>query len=276
MFTSARQSLFAIALVALVSAPLTAPAQTAAPTTLEPGDVIRVSVYGQPDLTTIARVGESGEITFPLLGSVGLEGMSPSQAERHISELLDTRGIVRNAQVAVFLERRSEQNTEHVTILGKVSRPGKYPLGGESSEGVTSVVDLLASAGGATDAAAEKIYLMRSSGEDYVRSEIDLDSLIQLGDLSMDQSLVDGDIVLVPEAAVFYIYGQVKRPGRYMLGRDMTVMQALSVASGVTDIGNEDGIVLRRGMDSGKSENEVDITTVLQPNDVIYVKARRF
>lgn len=245
-------------------------------TTLSSGDVIRISVYGQPDLSTLTRVSESGEISFPLLGPITLQGLTTSESERQIADLLESRGIVRNAQVTVFVEERSERGAGYVTILGKIGRPGKYPIQSQSDPGVSSVVDLLAVAGGTSDAAADFIYLMRPGDDGYIRTKIDLVQLLQFGELSFDRPLTNGDIILVPAADVFYIYGQVRRPGRYELDREMTVMQALSVASGVTDIGNESGIILRRGNASGKTETEVEITTVLQPGDVIYVKTKRF
>lgn len=278
MFNLAKQLILASALVALTLGPTLSFAQSAKadPMALGPGDVVRITVYGQPDLSTLTRLSENGEITFPLLGSVALDNMSTIEAERHVAGLLDSRGIVRNAQVTVFLEQRSERSAEQVTILGKVDRPGKYTLQSASVQGVSSVIDLLASAGGTIDGAADYVFLMRPTHDSYARTKIDLIQLVQFGELSVDRSLLNGDIVLVPETEVFYIYGQVRRPGRYPLERDMTVMQALSVASGVTDIGNESGIILRRRTDTGNQETEVAITEFLKPGDVVYVKERRF
>ena len=265
-------------LVAMFLGPALSFSQTGAlpSSTLGPGDVIRISVFGQPDLSTLTRIDDNGNITFPLLGPVSLQGMSTVESERRIAGLLESRGLVRNAQVTVFLEQRSERAVAHVTILGKVDRPGKYPLQSDSESGVSSVVDLLASAGGTSESAADYVYLMRPGSEGYSRTQIDLIRLVQYGELNIDQKLIEGDVVLVPANDVFYIYGQVRRPGRYPLVRDMTVMQALSVASGITDIGNENGILLRRRTDAGNTETEIDITSLLKPGDVIYVKAKRF
>ena len=60
----------------------------------------------------------------------------------------------------------------------------------------------------------------------------------------------NGDVVLVPEMDVFYIYGEVQHPGRYQLERDMTVMQGLSVAGGLTARGSVKGIELNRQVGS--------------------------
>lgn len=276
MVTFAKQVLYTAALIALTLVPGLSISQASSSTTLGPGDVVRISVYGLPDLSTLTRIDDAGNISFPLLGSVTLQNRTTTEAEKHIAELLESGGIVRNAQVTLFLEERNTRDVGTVTILGKVGRPGKYPLQGDTGTGVASIVDLLATAGGTSDDAADHIFLMRPSDSGYVRSRIDLIQMVQLGELSNDQALVSGDVVLVPATDVFYIYGQVRRPGRYPLERDMTVMQALSVASGITDIGNENGILLRRREGSSSSEIDVEITTPLRSGDVIYVKAKRF
>ena len=276
MVTFAKQVLYTAALIALTLVPGLSISQTSSSTTLGPGDVVRISVYGLPDLSTLTRIDDAGNISFPLLGAVTLQNRTTTEAEKHIAELLESGGIVRNAQVTLFLEERNTRDVGTVTILGKVGRPGKYPLQGDTGTGVASIVDLLATAGGTSDDAADHIFLMRPSDSGYVRSRIDLIQMVQLGELSNDQALVSGDVVLVPATDVFYIYGQVRRPGRYPLERDMTVMQALSVASGITDIGNENGILLRRREGSSSSEIDVEITTPLRSGDVIYVKAKRF
>lgn len=267
------------ALVALflLGAATTANAQaTPQANVLGPGDLVRISVFGQPELGTLARVAEDGSITFPLIGSVQLGGLTINAAERRIANQLQTQGYVRNAQVTLFVEERSSGSTDKVTILGKVSRPGSYPLQDISIQGVRSVVDILAAAGGTTNDAGDTIFLLRKQGEEQQRLEIDLIQLLERGDLGLDVTLEAGDVVLVPRTEVFYIYGQVENPGRYPLSRDLTVMQALSVAGGVTRIGNERGIILRRRTSGGIREFDVDITNEVEPDDVIYVKERRF
>jgi polysaccharide export outer membrane protein len=88
--------------------------------------------------------------------------------------------------------------------------------------------------------------------------------------------LQNGDIVLVPEMDVFYIYGEVQKPGRYKLERDMTVMQGLSVASGMTPRGSVRGIVLNRQAGAAITSLGTNLEDRLQPNDVLYVKTAVF
>lgn len=243
---------------------------------LESGDVVRITVFGQPDLTTVTRVHEDGSVSFPLVGAVNIAGRSTAEAERLIADRLRSGGYVRNAQVNMFLEEKSQGHTDQATILGEVERPGKYPLQSVSFAGVRSVVELLAVAGGTTGSAADRVFLIRQTGNAQERKTIDLVQLLQNGDLSADITLRPGDVILVPETDFFYIYGHVEKPGQYPLKRELTVMQALSIASGVTRIGKEDGIRLRRNTPEGSRELKVSLTDFLQPNDVIYVEERRF
>jgi polysaccharide export outer membrane protein len=242
------------------------------------GDVVKIAVYGQEDLTTVTRISEGGMITFPLIGEVRIGGMSTPDAERKIERLLIDRGFVKQAQVSIFLEQRRQTLTNSVTILGQIARPGIYPLQDISGEGVQTVIDLLAMAGGTNEDAADHLYLMSNKkGAKGKKVRIDLAALMKGGDIERyNLKLNGGDIVLVPGMDVFYIYGQVNRPGRYRLERDMTVMQALSVGGGVTDRGSESGITVNRSEKSGVNSLKVDLSDRLQVDDVIYVKESIF
>lgn len=240
------------------------------------GDVIKITVYGQPDLTTVTRIAEDGKITFPLVGDVKIGGLSAAQSERSIAELLQAKGIVKNPQVNIFLDQRSQTLANSVTILGQVANPGKYPVQDISVGGVQTLVDLLAMAGGTNENAADHLLLVKIEGDGQKKIRVDLVKLIRDGELDSNYSLSGGDIVLIPEMDVFYIYGKVAKPGRYRLERGMTVMQALSVASGVTERGSEKGVVVkRRGEDGIQSLNSA-LTDNLQADDVIYVKEALF
>jgi polysaccharide export outer membrane protein len=266
----------ALAAVLLAGAFALVPLTAAASTELAQGDVVRISVYDNSDLTTVVRIASNGRITFPLIGDVSIGGLSAAQAEQNISQLLENGGFVRNAQVSVFVEERGASMGRSVTVLGQVKSSGRFPLQEESSEGVTSLVDLLAVAGGTNDNAADYLYLIRQQGKQSRKIEVDLVALLRQGDISANIFLSDGDIVLVPQMDVFYIYGQVQRPGKYRLERGMTVMQAVSVASGITETGSEKGIVLNRKSDKGLQSISSGLTDELRPDDVIYVKSSFF
>jgi len=239
------------------------------------GDVIKITVYGQSDLTTVTRIRGDGKISFPLIGDVKIGDMSTTEAERRIATLLERRGYVTNAQVGIFVEQRIQTAANSVTIIGQIARPGKYPVQEASVEGVYTLVDLLAVAGGTNVNAADHLLLIKKQGKQR-KIKVDLVALLRNGELKNNYTLDGGDIVLVPEMDVFYIYGQVNRPGRYRLERSMTVMQAISVAGGVTSRGSESSVWLKR-RDKGEIKSfNVDLTDELQVDDVIYFKESLF
>jgi polysaccharide export outer membrane protein len=243
---------------------------------IAPGDVLKISVYGNPDLTTVTRVMPNGTITFPLIGQVTVGGATPAQAEVNIADRLSRGGYVRNAAVSVFVQERSPVSVASVTLLGQVERSGTYTLDKDSPEAVSTLVTLLAKAGGTTEKAADYGYLIRNEGGQPRKTRIDLIDLMRNGNVKANLPLTSGDIVLVPEMDVFYIYGEVQKPGRYKLERDMTVMQGLSVASGMTPRGNVRGIVLNRLTGTTMTSLGTNLEDRLQPNDVLYVKTAVF
>lgn len=267
--------IFMIAIVALTGFTQVAHAQNAG--TLAPGDVLKISVYGNPDLTTSTRILPDGTISFPLIGQVKVGGKAPSIAEQTIADRLRSGGFVKNAAVSIFVEERSAVVSSAVTLLGQVLHSGTYSLDQESPDGVSpNLIALLAKAGGTTEKAADYCYLMRTENGQVRKTRVDLVDMMRNGDLKTNMALANGDIVLVPEMDVFYIYGEVQKPGRYRLERDMTIMQGLSVASGITPRGNVKGLVLNRQTGGVIKSLPTDLDDRMQPNDVIYVKTAVF
>lgn len=260
---------------ALLATAQLASAQTTS-ATIAPGDVLKISVYGNPDLATVTRVMPNGTITFPLIGQVTVGQRTPAQAEATIADRLIRGGYVRNAAVSVFVQERSPVATTSVTLLGQVVRSGTYTLDPDSPEAVSNLVTLLAKAGGTTENAANYCYLIRDENGVPKKTRIDLIDLLRNGNIQVNLQLRNGDIVLVPEMDVFYIYGEVQKPGRYKLERDMTVMQGLSVASGMTPRGSVRGIVLNRLAGNAMTSTDTRLEDRLQPNDVLYVKTAVF
>ena len=118
---------------------------------LSPGDSIKVQVYQQPDLTVEARVSETGSISYPLVGSVKLGGLSISEAEKNIANALVRANILKQPPQVniVLLQVRGNQ----VSVLGQVQKPGRFPL--ETNN--VRVSDMLAAAGGVTATGGQRI-----------------------------------------------------------------------------------------------------------------------
>lgn len=241
----------------------------AAETVLGSGDVIKVSVYGSPDLTTETRVADSGVISFPLVGSVPVGGLTPSAAESKISGLLESGGFVRKAQVNIIV---TQMQSQQISVLGQVNRPGRYPV-----DGKRSVMDMLALAGGLGPDGADTINVIRKRNGVTTKEVIDIIEMVRKGDFTKDFDLLANDIVYVERAPRFYIYGEVQRPGVFRLERNMTVNQALSVGGGLTLRGTERGIRVKRYDASGKMQViDVKQDDQVQMDDVVYVKESLF
>lgn len=241
------------------------------------GDIVKITVYGQPDMTTVTRISERNSINFPLIGDVSIGGVTADEAESAIARELSRRGFVKNAQVNLFVEQSFQALNDTVTILGEVARPGNYPIQGSAVEGVQSVIDLIAAAGGTSENAGANVVLVRGGNAGRTRLEIDLYEILVGGTTNPSSYLLEGgDVIYVPEMDVFYIYGQVQRPGRYRLERGMRVMQALSVSGGISDRGSEKGLEIKRKVDDDIKEIDVDPTDEVLKGDVIYVRERLF
>ncbi len=233
------------------------------------GDTVNIVVYGQSDLTTIARISQDdGTIAFPLIGEVAIASLSPEEAGRKIAKLLAKGRFLKNPQVALTVK---EFQSQKISVMGQVNNPGQYPLRGESR-----VIDLFSQAGGLTKEAADMITVVKAENGKQVKYEIDL-LRFYAGDMSQNIRVSMGDFILIPKMNEFYIYGEVKKPGRYRLERDMTVMQTLSVGGGISERGSLRGIVITRNLDDGKTKKiKVDLSDEVKPGDVLYVKERLF
>ncbi|QOJ22929.1 MAG: polysaccharide export protein EpsE [Gammaproteobacteria bacterium] len=236
---------------------------------LGPGDTLRIFVYGHPDMTTETKVSETGKITFPLLGEIAVNGLTPSEAERKIANLLETRDILRKPQVIVVAAALQSQM---VSVLGNVRNQGRYPI-----EGKRSLTEIIAMAGGIIPEGGELVTLIRSDGNKFVKEVIDVLEMVRTGDLSRDIDIRSDDLIYIERAHRFYIYGEVQRAGVYRLERNMTVMQALSVGGGLTLRGTERGLrIQRRDTEGNLKEISAKSSDLVQPDDVIYIKESLF
>jgi polysaccharide export outer membrane protein len=237
---------------------------------LGPGDIIRVTVFQNPDLTTEARVSERGMLTFPLLGSVSVGGKSTSAAEAEIAARLRDGGFVRQPQVNVLpIQIRGNQ----VSVLGQVNRPGRYPL--ETAN--LRLTDMVATAGGISAGGADVVIFIGMRSNKQVRREIDLSSLFLGGETVNDIMMAAGDIIYVHRAPMFYIYGEVNRPGAFRLERNMSVMQGLASGGGTSARGTTRGLRIHRRMPDGSLKVvEPGLDDLLKADDVIYVRESLF
>jgi polysaccharide biosynthesis/export protein len=113
---------------------------------LGPGDLIEVNVYNVPELTTKARVSNSGDIYLPLVDYVHVGGMTQEEAQALLEKRLEDGGFVRNPHVTIFVDDATSQG---VTLLGEVAKPGIYPDTGDHK-----LYEMISQAGGFTPSAS--------------------------------------------------------------------------------------------------------------------------
>ena len=234
------------------------------------GDVVRITVYQNPDLSVETRITENGSISFPLLGTVVIGGRTIGVAERTIADGLRNGNFVRQPQVTVML---LQVRAHQASVLGQVNRPGRYPL----EQAGMRLSDLLAIAGGVAVGGSDVVVLSGTRAGAPLRREIDLPLLFAAGGRDKDPLVENGDVVWVDRQPLVYIYGEVQRPGPLRLEREMTLMQALATGGGLTQRGTEKGIRVHRRIEDGK-------VRVLQPamddkmkdGDVVYVRESLF
>ncbi|WP_290359186.1 polysaccharide export protein EpsE [Roseateles violae] len=250
--------------------PVGAVSGNAAEYRLGAGDVLRISVYQNPDLGLETRVSEGGVVSFPLLGNVRIGGLSVSQAERAIADGLKNGNFVKNPQVTiVVLQVKGNQ----ASVLGQVNRPGRYPI--EVAD--MRLTDLLANAGGVAPTGGDLLVLTGTRNGQPHRVEIDLPSVFAPGGRSQDVLIQNGDVLWVERAPMVYIYGEVQRPGPMRLERGLSLMQSLATGGGLTQRGTEKGIrVHRKGADGKVQVLQPAMDEALRDGDVVYVKESLF
>ena len=231
-------------------------------------DSIRITVFQNPDLTTETRVSQAGSIVFPLIGEVGVAGLTTTEAGIRIADQLKSGRYIINPQVSVALVQvRSRQ----VTVLGQFARPGNYVLEDNRSR----LTDILTLAGGISATGAETVRVLTNRGGKYQEHEINFPALFRGGDPSANMQLENGDTIFVERAPVFYIYGEVQRAGAYRLEPNTVVMQALSLGGGLTARATERGIGIHRRMPNGElMMMDAKLTDPIQADDIVYVRER--
>lgn len=238
--------------------------------TLAPGDAIKISVFQYPDLTLETRVSESGTITYPLVGVVRIGGLNLADGERRIAKALIDGGFIKQPQVSLVL---TQVRGSQISVLGLVNRPGRYPL--EIAN--TRLTEALAMAGGVAVGGADTAILAGLRGGKVYREEVDIPALFLDAKQGRDIAVMGGDTVYVHRAPVFYIYGEVQRPGVYRLERGMTIMQGLAQGGGPTLRGSEKALKVMRRVKGGDVEPLSPARSdPLLSDDVIYVPESLF
>jgi polysaccharide export outer membrane protein len=242
------------------------------------GDVLRVEAYAHEEISGTFAVETSGEISFPLLGRLEVEGLTTSEVASLLETLLEKDYYV-DVQLQVEVE---EYRSQPVTVLGEISRPGTYYL-----EGRTSLHKILAEAGGMTPTAGTVIEVRRLEIVEGVSTptvQVFSTMAVRSGEEGRDVILLPGDVVSVSEKQRYFITGEIAQPGQYDLSPGMTLMQAVSQAGGQGKFASQN-VEIHRGADTDKEIFTYDMSQIrkgkisdpiVMAGDVLIVRRRFF
>ena len=246
------------------------PTAAAAEYRLGSGDVVRINVYQNPDLAIETRVTEAGLISYPLLGSIKVGGLSVTATEKLIADGLRSGNFVKQPQVTLVV---TQVRGNQASVLGMVNRPGRYPI--EVAD--MRLTDLLAMAGGTAVNGSDMVVVTGTRDGKPFRAEVDMPSVFATGGTGKDMLINNGDSIWVDRQPLVYIYGEVQRPGPMRVERGMTVMQSLATGGGLTQRGTQKGIRIHRKAADGKVQvMEPMLDDKVQDGDVVYVRESLF
>jgi polysaccharide export outer membrane protein len=242
-------------------------------------DVLMIAVFVQEDLGGKYPVDADGTFTFPLIGRVKAGGLTLRELEASLKLTLKDDGFFKDPQLSVAVEQYRSQK---IHIVGEIRNPGTYPLTGDMA-----LIEAIARAGSSLPSASGEALIVRAkpgkvtdgpilpNPTDTEVTTVDLKAL-QSGALELNMALRDGDTIFVPRAETIYVFGQVRNPGAYAVQRNTTVLQALSLAGGVTDRGATNRIKTVRIVKGKTVELKVKLTDIVLPGDTLMVPERFF
>lgn len=219
------------------------------------GDLLEISVYNVPELTTKTRVGGNGDTYLPLIDYVHVDGLTPEEAQALIEKRLADGGFVKNPHATVFV---AEYASQTASLLGEVTRPGVYPVLGERR-----LFDLVSAAGGFSDKAGKSVTITR---RDEPGNPVRVQLSKNLADVpDSNIKIYPGDTILVPKADIVYVVGEVGRPSGFLMDSgNLTVLQAIALAGGTTRLAKLGDVRIIRKGPSGIEETPVPLKKMLQ------------
>jgi polysaccharide export outer membrane protein len=253
-----------------------------------PGDLIEVRMYDFPDLGSAGvrvHIEPDGSAHLPYAGTLQLAGKSPEEIEREVTASLRAKGIVKDPSVTVDVVNAVNYN---VNVLGEVREPKMVPLYAPAP-----VSFILGQVGGTTGLAAHHLTIVHPNDQPPTSVEYDPDAPTS----ALNTLINPGDILSVSRLGVYFVAGEVNRPGIFPLGgavnigqasalsgmgvaKNITLLQALAQAGGITAVAARSKMRILRTINGKREEILVDevklykgeiADPVLQADDIIYV-----
>lgn len=243
------------------------------------GDVLKVTVWAQPELSGAFTVDAAGGISLPLIGAVKATGRTLEELEADIRTRY-ADGYVKNPQVDVEV---TEFKSQRIFVVGEVKSPGVVPLSGS-----LTLIEALARVGSLTESAGGELVVIRppdgkavtgpvlpndAGARELLRVDV---KMLQAKGPTSNVDLHDGDTIVVPRAEMVYINGQIHAPGAYTYEKDMTILQLISRANGITDAGTTRRLKILRVVNGKRTEVKASLAEKVQPGDTVVIASRWF
>src|SRR5215813_9657783 len=221
-------------------------------------DVLKVTVWGQDDLSKEYPVDPDGYAALPLVGRLKAAGLTPTAFAGVLRAALEKDYLV-NPQVLVSVK---DFQSQKVHVNGEADKPGVYYL-----QGPTTVRDILSRAGGLSKTAGTQVLLVRGdggTGAAPTTRRLDV-ARVMAGDPAENVAVVDGDSIVVPKGNTFFVFGEVKKPGAYPLDKETNSLEGITLAGGFTDKASPGRVrVIRSTAAGGQEVISVDMNDVLK------------
>ncbi len=251
-------------------------AQTTYTYYLGPGDILDVEVWKRPEVSALnIVVGPDGAIAVPRIGIIDVRNLTLAGIQQEIASRLAR--LYEKPEVTVSIK---QFHNNKAFVLGRVSKPGVVNFPGEGT-----LLEALALAGGlpfhGKDTFLTRCAIIR--GKDVV-IWIDLVDLLNNGNMALNASIRNNDVIFIPEAEdeTVFVMGEVGKPGPVQLKRGLSLVKAVMLAGGMTTGANPERVfILRQSGDNGEvrqvnlkpilEHGVFDSNYALRPNDIVYV-----
>jgi len=242
-----------------------------------PKDLLEIRVLEIPELNVARRISDAGNIALPLIGDFAVGGLTPGQARTKLETVLKQK-YVNRANVSIVVK---ESASRPVSVLGAVRTPGSLSVSGR-----WTLLQAISAAGGITETAGKKIYVLRKSDNGLSDMlEIDTEELFRNSNPMWNVPIVPGDVINVAPRRTIRIFclGEFKSPGALEFSSDdrVSLLTVVAKAGGLTDRASSKIRIKRKTPDGKDTEIVVsysrilsgkDRDPILEPNDVIVVK----
>jgi polysaccharide export outer membrane protein len=230
---------------------------------LSKSDVVSIKVVSQPDMDTTTRVESDGTVNFPYVGRIRAAGLTEDQLAHAIERRLAQRQIVTDPHVLVEITGFGAQ----ASVQGQVGAPGVYTL-----DRPTTLAQILARAGGLRESGGTVIVRRDGTVRRYYAKDL------LNGNVNPDRIVINNnDEIFVDIAPFYYVYGFVGHTGQFPLTQALTVQQAIAIAGGLSLLGTDSRMKIKRKAADGQTEEmPASLDDEVEPNDTIIVNERLF